>query len=58
MSAKTAVQAMTPISSVFSLDVNAKLDLENMNLIMARGHSRIPVYSGKPNHIIGLVLKG
>ncbi|XP_024363575.1 DUF21 domain-containing protein At2g14520 isoform X5 [Physcomitrium patens] len=56
MSAKTAVQAMTPISSVFSLDVNAKLDLENMNLIMARGHSRIPVYSGKPNHIIGLVL--
>jgi len=27
MSTKTAVQAMTPISSVFSLDVNAKLDL-------------------------------
>lgn len=27
LSAKTAAQAMTPISSVFSLDVNAKLDL-------------------------------
>ncbi|KAG0599527.1 hypothetical protein M758_12G158900 [Ceratodon purpureus] len=53
---KTAVQAMTPISSVFSLDVNAKLDLETMNLIMAIGHSRIPVYSEKPSHIIGLVL--
>ncbi|KAG0599687.1 hypothetical protein M758_12G171400 [Ceratodon purpureus] len=55
---KTAVQAMTPISSVFSLDVNAKLDLETMNLIMAIGHSRIPVYSEKPSHIIGLVLIG
>jgi Mg2+/Co2+ transporter CorB len=27
-----------------------------MNIIMAIGHSRIPVYSEKPNHIIGLVL--
>ena len=27
-----------------------------MNLIMAKGHSRIPVYSGSPTNIIGLVL--
>ena len=27
-----------------------------MNLIMTKGHSRIPVYSGSPTNIIGLVL--
>ncbi|XP_070033758.1 DUF21 domain-containing protein At4g14240-like isoform X2 [Nicotiana tomentosiformis] len=53
---KTAKEAMTPIESTFSLDVNSKLDWEAMGKILARGHSRVPVYSGSPKNIIGLLL--
>ncbi|XP_039035775.1 DUF21 domain-containing protein At4g14240-like isoform X2 [Hibiscus syriacus] len=53
---KTAEEAMTPIESTFSLDVNSKLDWESVGKILARGHSRIPVYAGNPKNIIGLLL--
>ncbi|KAH9617809.1 hypothetical protein KSS87_011482 [Heliosperma pusillum] len=53
---KIAQEAMTPIDSTFSLDVNSKLDWEAMGKILARGHSRVPVYSGTPKNIIGLLL--
>ncbi|GLJ45389.1 hypothetical protein SUGI_0955550 [Cryptomeria japonica] len=53
---KTAEEAMTPIESTFSLDVNSKLDWETVGNILARGHSRVPVYSGNPKNIIGLLL--
>ncbi|XP_010684243.1 DUF21 domain-containing protein At4g14240 isoform X2 [Beta vulgaris subsp. vulgaris] len=53
---KTAEEAMTPIESTFSLDVNSKLDWEAMGKILARGHSRVPVYTGNPRNIIGLLL--
>ncbi|KAL9240778.1 hypothetical protein vseg_014958 [Gypsophila vaccaria] len=53
---KTAQEAMTPIDSTFSLDVNAKLDWEAMGKILARGHSRVPVYSGSPKNVIGVLL--
>ncbi|KAH1243734.1 DUF21 domain-containing protein [Glycine soja] len=53
---QTAEEAMTPIESTFSLDVNSKLDWEAMGKVLARGHSRVPVYSGNPRNIIGLLL--
>ncbi|GAB2221412.1 hypothetical protein Droror1_Dr00012588 [Drosera rotundifolia] len=53
---KTAQEAMTPIESTFSLDVNSKLDWEAMGKVLSRGHSRVPVYSGNPKNIIGLLL--
>ncbi|KAL3755701.1 hypothetical protein ACJRO7_002710 [Eucalyptus globulus] len=53
---KTAKDAMTPISEMFSLDINSKLDMHTMGVIMSKGHSRIPVYSGTPTNIIGLIL--
>ncbi|KAJ8426633.1 LOW QUALITY PROTEIN: hypothetical protein Cgig2_020569 [Carnegiea gigantea] len=53
---QTAEEAMTPIESTFSLDVNSKLDWEAMGKILARGHSRVPVYSGNAKNIIGLLL--
>ncbi|KAJ1433047.1 CNNM, transmembrane domain [Sesbania bispinosa] len=53
---KTAEEAMTPIESTFSLDVASKLDWEAIGKILARGHSRVPVYSGNPKNIIGLLL--
>jgi len=31
---------------------------EAMGKILARGHSRVPVYSGNPKNIIGLLLVG
>ncbi|CAH2039043.1 unnamed protein product [Thlaspi arvense] len=56
LSEKTAEEAMTPIESTFSLDVNTKLDWETIGKILSRGHSRIPVYLGNPKNIIGLLL--
>ncbi|XP_057438802.1 putative DUF21 domain-containing protein At1g03270 isoform X2 [Lotus japonicus] len=53
---KTAGEAMTPIESTFSLDVDSKLDWEAIGKILARGHSRVPVYNGNPKNIIGLLL--
>ncbi|KAK4480727.1 hypothetical protein RD792_013809 [Penstemon davidsonii] len=53
---KTAKDAMTPLSRVFSLDLTAKLDSDTMSLIISKGHSRIPIYSETPTNIVGLVL--
>ncbi|KAK6945910.1 CNNM, transmembrane domain [Dillenia turbinata] len=53
---KTASDAMTPISDTFAVDINAKLDRDLMNLILEKGHSRVPVYFEQPTNIIGLVL--
>ncbi|XP_070052048.1 DUF21 domain-containing protein At2g14520-like isoform X4 [Nicotiana tomentosiformis] len=55
---KTARDAMTPISETFAIDVNANLDRDLVNLILEKGHSRVPVYYEHPTNIIGLVLKG
>ncbi|CAN0922047.1 DUF21 domain-containing protein At1g47330 [Linum grandiflorum] len=56
MTEKTAKDAMTPISKAFSLDLDAVLNLETLNAIMTIGHSRVPVYAGRPTNIIGLIL--
>ncbi|KAL8117825.1 hypothetical protein AgCh_015650 [Apium graveolens] len=53
---KTARDAMTPVSEVFSVDIDAKLDMELLQLILANGHSRIPIYHEQPRNIIGLIL--
>ncbi|TQD75317.1 hypothetical protein C1H46_039132 [Malus baccata] len=53
---KTAKDAMTPISQTFSLDINSKLDKNTLGLIASKGHSRIPIYSGTPTNIIGVIL--
>lgn len=56
LTTKTAKDAMTHLSNVFSLDIDAKLDKDTMELIMRKGHSRVPIYSGSPTNIIGLIL--
>ncbi|XP_071691670.1 DUF21 domain-containing protein At4g33700-like isoform X2 [Rutidosis leptorrhynchoides] len=56
LSDKTASDAMTPISETFTIDINAKLDRDLMNIILEKGHSRIPVYYEQPTNIIGLIL--
>ncbi|XP_061370114.1 DUF21 domain-containing protein At2g14520-like [Gastrolobium bilobum] len=56
LSEKTASDAMTPITETFSIDINSKLDRDLMNLILEKGHSRVPVYYEQPTNIIGLIL--
>ncbi|KAB2598685.1 DUF21 domain-containing protein [Pyrus ussuriensis x Pyrus communis] len=56
LTSKTAKDAMTPISQTFSLDINSKLDIHTLGLITSKGHSRIPIYSGTPTNIIGIIL--
>ncbi|KAF8406169.1 hypothetical protein HHK36_008249 [Tetracentron sinense] len=53
---KIAMDAMTPISETFAIDINAKLDRDLMKLILDNGHSRVPVYYEQPTNIIGLIL--
>ncbi|CAN4079816.1 unnamed protein product [Withania somnifera] len=53
---KTARDAMTPIAETFAIDVNANLDRVLINLILEKGHSRVPVYYEQRTNIIGLVL--
>ncbi|KAL3521570.1 hypothetical protein ACH5RR_019719 [Cinchona calisaya] len=53
---KTAKDAMTPLSRIFSIDLNSKLNDDLMSLIISKGHSRVPVYSGSPTNIVGLIL--
>ncbi|KAL5054447.1 hypothetical protein RYX36_035129 [Vicia faba] len=56
LSEKTASDAMTPISEIFAIDINSKLDRRLMNEILGKGHSRVPVYYEQPTNIIGLIL--
>ncbi|CAH8307793.1 unnamed protein product [Eruca vesicaria subsp. sativa] len=56
MSHKSAKDAMTPVSKIFSLDINSRLDEKTMGLIASEGHSRIPIYSVDPTVIIGYIL--
>ncbi|CAH1421259.1 unnamed protein product [Lactuca virosa] len=56
LTAKTARDAMTPLSQNFSVDINAKLDRNLMNKIIEKGYSRVPVYYDQPGNIIGALL--
>ncbi|KAF8027881.1 hypothetical protein BT93_E0718 [Corymbia citriodora subsp. variegata] len=56
LSEKTARDAMTHISDTFAVDINAKLDQDLMNLVLEKGHSRVPVFYEQPTNIIGLIL--
>ncbi|GAQ91185.1 DUF21 containing protein [Klebsormidium nitens] len=56
LAGKTAGEAMTPIESTYALDLQSHLDWDTMFKIQSTGHSRIPVYSGSPTNIIGILL--
>lgn len=46
---------MTDINGVYMLNIDVKLDFEVMQEIMSKGFSRIPVFEGDENHIVGLL---
>lgn len=56
MKAKTVKDAMTPLRAVFMLDKAAKLDRDLRSEILANGHSRIPVFEGNKQNVVGHLL--
>ncbi|GJD05679.1 Metal transporter CNNM2 [Galdieria sulphuraria] len=52
---KKVEEIMTPLEKVFMLDENSHLNFKTLTLIFQSGHSRIPVYSGTKDNIIGIL---
>ncbi|CAN8023928.1 unnamed protein product, partial [Ixodes persulcatus] len=52
---KTANMAMTRMDDVFMLPVTAVLDFETVSQIIGQGYTRIPVFEGDRNNIVGLL---
>ena len=56
MANKEAKDAMLDVDRFFMLDCDATLDGECMQAIMASGHSRIPVYVGGRQNVVGILI--
>ena len=56
LSAKTVAAVQTPIDHVFMISEDDKMDAAMMDAIIERGHSRVPVYRGSRNHVVGAIL--
>lgn len=52
---KSAEQVMTKLEDVFMIDVQSNLDFRTVSKIIDTGHSRIPVFSGSRENIVGLL---
>ncbi|XP_077502022.1 unextended protein-like [Amblyomma americanum] len=52
---KTANEAMTRMDDVFMLPVTAVLDFETVSQIIGQGYTRIPVFEGDRNNVVGLL---
>lgn len=55
LSSKTVEEVMLPMSEIYMLDIDTKLDRDTMADILASGHSRIPVYESRRVNIVGLL---
>jgi len=53
---KQARHAMTPLKDVFMLEESTILDGATINQVVVTGHSRVPVYRGDPQRVVGLFL--
>lgn len=47
---------MTPLESVFMMSYDSQIDKKTMNNIVVQGHSRVPVYKGQRDNIVGMLL--
>lgn len=56
LAAKSVDKIMVNFDSIFMLEASQQLNHNVMADILASGHSRIPVYRGRRNNIIGLLL--
>ena len=52
----TVIEAMTPRTEVSAISINSSLD-EAAHKFIDSGHSKLPVYKGKIDNIIGIIYK-
>lgn len=52
---KTAVEVITPVTVLFRLESNTLLTVETVEKIKVERYSRVPVYSGNRDNIIGIL---
>lgn len=53
---KTVEDVMTPVESVYMLDIRGNIDGETMKELLYTGHSRVPIYDGSKDNICGMLL--
>jgi len=56
LSSKSARDIMTHAEDVFMLSVTEPLNRNTLRLILERGHSRVPLFSGERSNIVALLL--
>ncbi|KAJ2817366.1 hypothetical protein IWW50_006193, partial [Coemansia erecta] len=56
LSEKLVSDVMTDLSNVFMVDIDARLDRLLLTEMVRRGHSRVPVYEGVRENIVGVLL--
>lgn len=49
-------EVMTPLRSLFSVSMETVLDQETFLKILAKGHTRVPVYEGRKDNIVEMLL--
>lgn len=47
---------MTPLENTFKLSLDLVVDKELLRLIYSKGYSRIPVYQGREDKIVGILM--
>ncbi|KAJ1838663.1 hypothetical protein LPJ70_005369, partial [Coemansia sp. RSA 2708] len=53
---KRIVEVMTQLKNVFMVDIDARLDRTLLTEMLRQGHSRVPVYEGERENIVGVLL--
>jgi metal transporter CNNM len=53
---KKAKTIMTPMSKIYMLEINTHLTEEKIHEIYLQGFSRVPIYEGKKDNIVGILL--
>ncbi|KAJ2448974.1 hypothetical protein EV183_005153 [Coemansia sp. RSA 2336] len=56
LSEKRIVEVMTQLKNVFMVDIDARLDRPLLTEMLRQGHSRVPVYEGSRENIVGVLL--
>ncbi|TPX31807.1 hypothetical protein SmJEL517_g04946 [Synchytrium microbalum] len=53
---KSVTNVMTTLEHVYMLPLEAKLDRDTMKSLIQAGHSRVPVFNGERQNVVGVVL--
>ncbi|KAJ2540235.1 hypothetical protein GGH12_004436 [Coemansia sp. RSA 1822] len=56
LSDKLVSDVMTDLRNVYMVDIDARLDRTLLTEMVRRGHSRVPVYAGHRENIVGVLL--